>query len=101
MRPHGTAGHTYYSSRSDFTSSPPTLEHLSKLRGKLLTPFVQARICTRSDELAVKTVGKLKDVQSVIDRLDADPGNTFIKREDSLLLSMCILTSTDHPQISR
>ena len=94
MKLHGMAGRKGSYSWSDFASSPPTLEHLHKLKSKLLTPFVLARTCTRSDKQIVKTVGKPKDVQAIIDRLNADPGNRHTKKEDSLLLQAYLCRSS-------
>ena len=42
----------------------------------------------------MKTVSKPKDVQSIIDRLNADPGNTHTKKEDCLLLQAYLCRSS-------
>ena len=47
---HVLAGRKSDSCCSQFAENPPTLEQLHKLKGKLLTPYVKARICTCSRE---------------------------------------------------
>ena len=91
---HQMAGRPGDSPRSEFASNPPTLAYLHKLKGKFLTPFLKARTCTRSDEQVVKAVGKPKDVQPIIDRLNADPGSTHTKKEDCLLLRAYLCRSS-------
>ena len=43
---HIAVGRDVGSCRSIFAASPPTLQHIHKLKGKLLTPFVQAQTWT-------------------------------------------------------
>ena len=45
-----------------------------------------ARLCTCSKDKVTTIVGKTKDVQQILYKLNADPGHIFKKKEDSLLL---------------
>ena len=62
MKLHKMAGRGGDCTRTDLASNPPTQTHLSKPKGKLLVPFLQARTCTCLDEQILKTIGKPKDV---------------------------------------
>ena len=88
------AGREGDSCRSIFVDNPPTLMHLHKLKGKYLTPFVQARLCTCSRDKVTTRVGSPKDVQVIVDKLSANSCHTFTKKEDSLLLQAFLNRST-------
>ena len=57
---HELAGRESDSCRSEFIDDPLTLEQLQQLRGKLLKPFVIARLCTCSKDKVTTTVGKTR-----------------------------------------
>ena len=61
------AGREADSCRSEFTANLPTLQHLVKLKGKFLKPFVQARLCTDPKGKITGTVGKPENSQAIID----------------------------------
>ena len=83
------------SSRAVFSNEPPTLDHLHRLRDKLLSTCVKVWLCAYANEKITCTVGKPAGVQRILGRLSANPDNTFAKREDSLLLRafMCRLVT--------
>ena len=83
---HALAGRERDSCRSEFVDHPPSLQHLHKIKGKYLKPFVQARRCTHSKEKVVGKIGKPSDVQEILCKLDSDPSYPIASKEDSVLL---------------
>ena len=84
---HVLAGSEVDSCCSVFIDHPPTLHHFSTLKGKYLTPFVQARLCTCSGDNITARVGNPRDVQVIVDKLSADAGHAFTKKRRLLVVA--------------